>query len=387
MSSADGVPLGLVAQVVMGQAPPGADCNRDGKGTVFVKAGEFGERQPIVREWTTKPLKRALCGDVLVCVVGATAGKINESMDCAIGRSVAALRPDASKLLPAYLFHFLSSQVTRLRAQSQGLAQGVITREMLQEVVLPLPPVSHQRRIAEILDRADALRAKRRAALAQLDALAQAMFVGHFSGLNLPEWTIGQLLKSGDLSLHKDGNHGSQYPRPDDFGSTGIPFLSAAAIGDDGTIDNALVASLKEDKAAKLRIGWISAGDVLLAHNASVGKVALYDGRFEAALIGTSLTAFRPNPDSLDSLYLTASLRSARFQQQLKQNMGQTTRNQVPITAQRELRILKPSLSLQSEFAAKVVALDRLKAAERSSLAEMKALFASLQYRAFHAEL
>ena len=69
--------LGDIASVVMGQAPPGSDCNKDGRGEPFVKAGEFSADKPIVREWTTNPLKTAQNGDVLVCVVGATAGKVN----------------------------------------------------------------------------------------------------------------------------------------------------------------------------------------------------------------------------------------------------------------------------------------------------------------------
>lgn len=89
------VKLGDVAEFVMGQAPPGAECNTNGVGTIFVKTGEFGEVFPVVREWTTKPLKFAKHGDVLICVVGATVGKLNLAIDCAIGRSVAAIRPSS----------------------------------------------------------------------------------------------------------------------------------------------------------------------------------------------------------------------------------------------------------------------------------------------------
>jgi len=174
------VKLGDVTEIVMGQAPPGNECNHNGRGTVFVKAGEFEDRRPTVREWTTKPLKLARVGDVLVCVVGATAGKVNESIDCAIGRSVAAVRPESVRLCSKYLYHFLGTQVMRLRAKSQGLAQGVITREMLQEISIPLPALPKQQWIAEVLDKADALRAKRCAALAQLDSLTQSMFLDMF---------------------------------------------------------------------------------------------------------------------------------------------------------------------------------------------------------------
>ena len=52
--------------------------------------------------------------------------------------------------------------------------------ELLEHFRLPLPPLPEQRRIAAILDKADELRAKRRAALAQLDGLAQSVFVEMF---------------------------------------------------------------------------------------------------------------------------------------------------------------------------------------------------------------
>lgn len=86
--------LGKIATFEMGQAPPGTECNKEGKGTLFVKAGEFGQPYPELKEWTTKPLKFGKKGDVFICVVGATAGKLNLGIDCAIGRSVAAIRPN-----------------------------------------------------------------------------------------------------------------------------------------------------------------------------------------------------------------------------------------------------------------------------------------------------
>ena len=124
--------LGEIVETIMGQAPPGSACNKEGRGTVFVKAGEFADPLPLVREWTTKPIKRAWSTDVLVCVVGATAGKVSRSIDCAIGRSVAAIRPIEKHVDSGYLFHFLSTKTLFLREKSQGLAQGVITRDMIE---------------------------------------------------------------------------------------------------------------------------------------------------------------------------------------------------------------------------------------------------------------
>src|ERR1700688_1066048 len=126
-------PLGDVAQFIMGQAPPGVTCTFDGISTPFVKAGEFGEKRPLIREWTTQPLKHARASDVLICVVGATSGKLNLGADCAIGRSVAAIRP-GSTTLAEFLYYQLLPKVLELRQGASGSAQGVISKEMLASI-------------------------------------------------------------------------------------------------------------------------------------------------------------------------------------------------------------------------------------------------------------
>jgi type I restriction enzyme S subunit len=146
--------LGLVSEFVMGQAPLGERCNKVGIGTPFVKAGEFGENRPKIVEWTTDPLKMATSSDVLVCVVGATAGKINLGADCAIGRSVAAVRP-GEKLHQLYLYYLLSLELTNLRSGSRGSAQGVITKEDLHRIVIELPPLDEQKRIVDLTTSVD----------------------------------------------------------------------------------------------------------------------------------------------------------------------------------------------------------------------------------------
>jgi type I restriction enzyme S subunit len=179
------VPLGEVAAFVMGQAPPGSECNKVGEGYVFVKTGEFGTLYPEVCEWTTKPLKFAKSGDVLICVVGATVGKLNLGIDCAIGRSVAAIRP-ASGLLTKYLYFALIPFTLKLRKQSRGSAQGVIGKAELSSVEIRLPSEGEQHRIVAKVDelmtlcdrlearQADAKSAHNRLVYALLDSLTQA---------------------------------------------------------------------------------------------------------------------------------------------------------------------------------------------------------------------
>lgn len=148
--------LGKHVELIMGQAPPGDKCNKSGVGTIFVKTGEFGPLYPEISEWTTSPLKMAKHGDVLICVVGATIGKLNLAIDCAIGRSVAAIRPK-SHIDTKFLYYSLMPYTIRLRTGSRGSAQGVIGKDDLNGITVRVPPLSEQHRIVAKVDELMAL--------------------------------------------------------------------------------------------------------------------------------------------------------------------------------------------------------------------------------------
>jgi type I restriction enzyme S subunit len=185
------VKLGDLVEIVMGQAPPGTQCNKLGAGTVFVKAGEFGGLRPVVREWTTQPLKFARAADVLICVVGATAGKINLGLDCAIGRSVAAIRP-CELLNQLYLYYFLSTKILSLRGDSVGSAQGVISKDDLALIDFSLPSLSEQHRIVakieELFSELDQGVASLKTAREQLKVYRQSLLKSAFAGKLTAAW-------------------------------------------------------------------------------------------------------------------------------------------------------------------------------------------------------
>jgi len=268
-----------------------------------------------------------------------------------------------------------------------GTTRGKLTKAGASAIPIPWPPLNEQRRIALILDSADALRHKRQTAIQKLDLLTRSIFAEIEKSGSLEFRSISDLISSRYLLLHKDGNHGSQYPRADDFDDEGVAFLSVKAIGSDGEVITPHVDYLKEKKAKTLKIGWIEDGDVLLAHNASVGRVGIYRGQFGKALIGTSLTCFRPNTSKLLTSFLAASLSSSRFQLELQKNMSQTTRNQVPITAQKRLAIPVAPLAIQNRFAARVKTIDELRGRIKTGELLFRDLTASLQSKAFQGEI
>lgn len=301
---------------------------------------------------------------------------------------VRVLRVDPLKVDSRYAFHYLRSGW--FTAGIAPFVRGATIKNLSVEsafaaIEIPLPSLPEQRRIAAILDHAESLFEKRRHRRTLLLVLAQSLHEQHTSAAS--ELSVAELLVDGVLQVHKDGNHGSLYPRADEFAPDGVPFLTAKAIGDDGVIFPESVDHLREEKANQLRIGWITQGDVLLSHNASVGKVAVYDGQFGDALIGTSLTCFRADPSQLDPRFLAASLRAQSFQRQLKHNMAQTTRNQVPITAQRLLKLKWLALGKQQAFVAMAERVDAQLQDTQRSVSAHNDLFCSLQSRAFRGEL
>jgi type I restriction enzyme, S subunit len=112
------------------------------------------------------------------------------------------LRCDRDKVLPGYLAYFLRSQAF-LSFANTVVAGAKMPRMVMSEFWkyrAPLPPLVEQRRIAAILDKADALRTKRRETLAQLDRLAQSIFVEMFGDpatnpKGFPRRKLGEIIK------------------------------------------------------------------------------------------------------------------------------------------------------------------------------------------------
>ncbi len=298
---------------------------------------------------------------------------------------------DSNILDRNYLFRWLQSQRSRLESDASGVTQKNLSAGYVRDLLIPLPPIEHQRRIAAVLDKADVIRQKRGEALRQCEVLkASVMSCSLNAAGSVINERIGGLLESGLIALHKDGNHGANYPRAEEFvrnPADGVPFITAKNIRSDGSIDENGIAYLGEEKARQLAIGWLKPGDVLLAHNATVGPVGVFRGEWNRALIGTSLTCFRPNPSKTSTDALFAALSDPFFQQQLRKQMKQTTRNQVPITAQRELRIRLPSGNAISMLTSKLARLKNIYSKDEAFLEDAEQLFASLCDRAFSGQI
>jgi type I restriction enzyme S subunit len=331
-------------------------------------------------------------GDILLVKIGsigyaAVVDSLNGFDFAIIPANLAKVTADSTKIDIGYLHKWLTSVDAKryfLNAASKT-AQPALSLEKIKNLPIPLPPLPEQRRIAEILDKADALRTKRRAALAQLDTLTQSIFLDMFGEPRThPEkWPIvplEEMVKETRLGLVRGSSEFGQ-----DFS---YPYVRMNAITRSGELDllSVLRTDATEQEVATYRL---EARDFLFNTRNSeelVGKTALYSGH-GVHLFNNNLMRMRFNGDA-EPEYVAAAFRTKFCQHELNLRKSGTT-NVFAIYWKdlRSLPIPLPPLQLQRSFIVRTTAIERLKTAYRASLSELDRLFTSLQYRAFRGDL
>jgi type I restriction enzyme, S subunit len=160
---------------------------------------------------------------------------------------------------------------------------------------------------------------------------------------------IQSMLEQNIILDHIDGNHGELYPRSDEFKDVGIPYVGANDFVK-GEINFNKCKFLSEERAKQFKKGIAHNGDVLFAHNATVGPTALLKTDYDFIILSTTATYFRCNEKKLNNNFLQYSLQANYFVNQYKAVMSQSTRFQVPITTQRKFSLLLPPISEQKNI-------------------------------------
>ena len=246
-----------------------------------------------------------------------------------------------------------------------GATRQKLTQSAMRKMEIPLRSMEEQVHIIDELNRIVKIKKQRQLELQLLDDLIKARFVEMFDDLagNHQRYyvaTLQELIDKGYITYHLDGNHGGDYPRSEEFVASGVPYISANCIVN-GEIDFSKAKFLTSERAGKLRKGIAQDEDVLFAHNATVGPTVVLHTDEEKVILGTSLTAYRCNKDKIIPNYLKAYMLSDGFVLQYSGEMKQTTRNQVPITAQKKYLFLIPPIEEQNRFATFVNQVDKSK--------------------------
>ena len=185
--------LASVCNIEMGQAPAGSSYNSIGEGLpLLAGAGDFGVDFPAASKFTSSPTKVSAPNDIIMCI-RATIGDLNWSdRQYCLGRGVAGLRPKPKSLDRNYLWHWLSYARADLEKKARGSTFKQVSKRDVAELEIPLPnTLDEQRRIAAILDKADAIRRKREQVLTLADDFLRSVFLEMFDDPenNSMNWT------------------------------------------------------------------------------------------------------------------------------------------------------------------------------------------------------
>jgi type I restriction enzyme S subunit len=321
-------------------------------------------------------------GDVLFCLRGslgkfAVVETLNEG---AIASSLVIIRP-SDKVDRRYLAAYLGSDLCQhmIEIFKNGLAQPNLSVKNLKLFEIPLPPLGEQKRIAAILDKADALRAKRRAALAKLDTLLQATFLDMFGDpvTNPMGWKVMQL---GDIV--KNLRYGTS--TPPEYSDDGFPFIRATNIKNGTVVENDLRFI---SKAAAARIGKckIKMGDLIIVRSGvNSGDCALIPEKYNDAYAGYDIIFELPFDWAVFANHFINSPQGQHVIKPMTRRAGQPHLNAKQV---KSIKLLKPPLANVQIFREAWEEIETMKRRHRDSLIILENLFNALQQRAFKGEL
>lgn len=282
-----------------------------------------------------------------------------------------------------FLAHYLLTPKVIALASERATGANLprLSPKVLLEFPIPMPPLDEQRRIAAILDQAEELRAKRRAAIALLDQLPQAIFLEMFGdpASNPKGWQTKPLkavtTKIGSGSTPTGGESA--------YKSEGIALIRSMNIHDGHFVPKGL-AYVDEEQAAKLANVVVAPNDVLLnITGASVARVALVPKGVLPARVNQHVSILRCaqelSPRFLESLLINPSTKKSL----LRVAGAGATREAITKEQLESFEILLPPTEAQELFAGRVEAISCVKSTHQAALVELDALFASLQAASF----
>jgi type I restriction enzyme, S subunit len=301
-----------------------------------------------------------------------------------------ALRIDSSRIDRKY-FEF-AWQSKGVRGQIEAGARTTngtfkINQGVVEGIQIPVPPIENQRRIAMMLGQADELRVKRSRAISLLDDLAQSIFLDMF-GVSFEsmrrQWPMHTL---GSLStVFSDGPFGSNL-KSSHYRDSGIRVIRLQNIGVGRFIDNN-AAFISEEHFARLGKHMCLPGDVIIGTLGDPNlRAFVQPPEVAVALNKADCVQMRVDSAKVIAAYVSALLNQPIIEHMAKSLMHGQTRTRISMSQLREMEVPVPPLQLQHEFEIRSELLANQRSRQNDSLAELDALFSSLQAKAFRGEL
>lgn len=177
------VKLGEVAEILMGQSPPGNSYNQNDKGSPFLQGkAEFGDIYPKVIKYTTMPIKNTKINSILLSV-RAPVGDVNiADKEYCIGRGLSSINFIKNFGNNYFLFYYFIYSKKNIEEMGSGSTFKAINKSQIENLIIPLPPLCEQQAIADILQAIDDKIQKEEARKKALENLFKSMLNNLMSG-------------------------------------------------------------------------------------------------------------------------------------------------------------------------------------------------------------
>jgi type I restriction enzyme, S subunit len=389
MSSWDTVALGELCEILSGFAWSASNYNQDGRGVPIIRIQNVDSVTDNDFVYWDKPYDERFLirlGDLLLTLSGSFRIALWSGPDALLNQRIIKLTP-SSKLDRDWLLHVLRPRLGQIERLGKHALVNNVSLGDIRKIKIPLPPLAEQRRISTVLDAAKALREKRRQSLAKLDTLTRAIFLDFFGDpvRNTKCWDEASVL--GDVAEIVSGV--TKGRKLNGNRTRKIPYLAVINVQDRSlNLDLLKTIEATEDEIRRYKL---QKGDLLLTEGGDpdkLGRGTLWNNELPECIHQNHIFRVRLTSSRLKPLFLNWLVGSQRGKKYFLKSAKQTTGiASINMTQLRRFPLIIPPLSLQSEFAEQVSAVDRLKNAQRTSLAKLEKLFASLQHRAFRGEL
>lgn len=298
-----------------------------------------------------------------------------------LNQRVCKITARGASLDDGYLFHFLPQALKAVEDETPFVTVKHLSMPKLKAIKIPLPPLDEQRRIAAILDKADEVRSKRKAALETLETLSQAIFIEMFGDpvANPMGWPTESL----SVLTSKIGSGATPRGGDSAYKDHGIPLIRSLNIHD-GRFLRSKLAFLDSEQAAKLDNVIVEENDVLLnITGASVARVCTVPNWVVPARVNQHVAIIRCEP-VLSHCFLQAHLQSNSYKSLLL-TMAESGATRQALTKGQigSLKIMLPPRNLQASFESAIESATSNFDSTLKFTVRLSQLFASLQQRAF----
>jgi len=290
---------------------------------------------------------------------------------------------------PNYLYAYFKSQwKNSLRNKQFGSATNYIRLNNLTDFPIPIPSISDQLHIANILSKAESLIAQRKESIALLDEFLKSTFLEMFGDntLNNKGWDRIKLMDAcSNKNDVKCGPFGTQLSKSE-YQTEGVPVWGIPQI-------NSLFKKLPKEfltakKAKELSEYSVISYDIVMSRKGNVGKCSLFPKDFPNGIIHSDVLRIRTDKQIVQPVFLLFQLKySKHVEIQIKGVTKGAIMAGINVGLLKHIKINKPPIELQTQFAQIVEKTEALKTKYQSSLQELENLYGSLSQKAFKGEL